>query len=65
MKASEIKALSQEELPKKLDEKQKELFELRFKATTKQLKNHRQIPGIKKDIARIKTESQQRALGAK
>lgn len=62
MKASEVKALSQEELPKKLVEKQKELFELRFKSSTKQLKNHREIPQVKKDIARLKTEERQRAL---
>lgn len=65
MKASDIKALSQDELPKKLDEKQKEMFELRIKASTKQLKNHRQIPWVKKDIARLKTETRQRALGNK
>ena len=65
MKASEIKSLNQDELPKKLTEKQKELFEVRLKASTKQLKNHRQIPWIKKDIARLKTESRQRALNSK
>jgi len=65
LKANEIKALSQNELPKKLTEKQKELFELRFKASTKQLKNHRQIPQVRKDIARIKTEERQRALSSK
>jgi len=63
LKASEFKTFSQDELPKKLNEKQKELFELRFKARTKQLKNHRQIPQAKKDVARLKTESRQRALG--
>jgi large subunit ribosomal protein L29 len=65
LKASEIKSLSQDELPKKLAEKQKELFELRLKASTKQLKNHRQIPWVKKDIARLKTESRQRTLESK
>ncbi|MCL2150005.1 MAG: 50S ribosomal protein L29 [Dehalococcoidia bacterium] len=65
MKADEIKALSPEELSKKLTEKQKELFELRIKASTKQLKNHRQIPPVKKDIARLKTEERQRALSGK
>jgi len=60
MKPSEIKSLSQDELAKKLTEKQKELFELRFKASTKQLKNPCQIPQVKKDIARLKTEERQR-----
>ena len=65
MKTNEIKALSQEELTKRIAEKQKELFELRFKASTKQLKNHRQIPQVKKDIARLKTEERRYASSDK
>jgi len=65
MRASEIKTLSQDELAKKLNEKHKELFELRFKASTKQLKNPRQIPQVKKDIARLKTEERGRVLSGK
>jgi len=65
LKASEIKSLSQDELPKKLTERQKELFELRLKASTRQLKNHRQIPQAKKDIARLKGESRRRILESK
>jgi large subunit ribosomal protein L29 len=63
LKAKEVKALSDEELNKKLDEAHKEYFELRFSAATKQLKNHRDIPRAKKTIARIKTEMRQRELG--
>ena len=62
MKAKEVKALSDEELKKKLEEAHKEYFELRFSAATKQLKNHRDIPKVKKTIARIKTEIRQREL---
>jgi large subunit ribosomal protein L29 len=65
LKANEVKTLNQDELSKKIGEKQKELFELRIKASTKQLKNHRQIPWVKKDIARLHTESRQRKLSSK
>lgn len=63
MKAKEVRALSDEELIKKEETAQKEYFELRFSAATKQLKNHRDIPKVKKTIARIKTEIRQRQLG--
>ena len=62
MKAKEVKALSDEELLKQIEATQKEYFDLRFKAATKQLKNHRDIPKVKKTIARIKTEIRQRQL---
>lgn len=65
MKAEEVRSLSDEDLLKKLDEAHKESFELRLKAATKQLKNHRQIPVVKKTIARIETEMRQRQLGAR
>lgn len=65
MKTSDIQSLSDQELAKKLDEKHRELFDLRFKASTKQLKNHRQIPPVKKDIARLNTVKRQRELGMK
>jgi large subunit ribosomal protein L29 len=55
MKIEEIKALSLEELAKRLEDSQKELMDLRFKAATRQLANHRQIPKLKKTIARLNT----------
>ena len=63
MKAKDVKALSDGELDKQLDEKGRGLMELRFKAATRQIKNHREIPAARKDIARIKTEKRQRELG--
>ncbi|MFH1662405.1 MAG: 50S ribosomal protein L29 [Chloroflexota bacterium] len=62
MKAKEVKALSDEGLIKQIEAAQKEYFDLRFKAATKQLKNHRDIPIVKKTIARIKTEIRRRQL---
>ena len=55
MKAKEIKALSVEELDKKLNELKKDLFMLRMQHATNQLDNPLQLATVKKDIARIKT----------
>ncbi len=55
MKVEEIRTRSSEELAKQLEEAHQELFNLRFRLATKQLVNHREIPRIKKIIARLKT----------
>ena len=63
MKTSEIRALSNEELSTKLKEAHEELFNLRFRLATRQLGNHREIPRVKKRIARIRTILRERELG--
>ncbi|MFP3880509.1 MAG: 50S ribosomal protein L29 [Dehalococcoidia bacterium] len=63
MKASEIRALSNEELLTKLEEAHEELFNLRFRLATRQLGNHREIPRVKRRIARIKTIMREGELG--
>ena len=63
MKASEIRALNNEELLTKLEEAHEELFNLRFRLATRQLGNHREIPRVKKRIARIETIIRERELG--
>jgi large subunit ribosomal protein L29 len=63
LKASEIRALSNEELLSKLEEAHEELFNLRFRLATRQLGNHREIPRVKQTIARIKTILKERELG--
>ncbi len=65
MKLTEIKALGDAELQKKLEEAHQELFNLRFKLATKQLVNHRQLPAVRKRIARINTIIRERELGKK
>ena len=62
MKVEEIRALSTEELAKQLEEAHQELFNLRFRAATKQLVNHREIPRVKKRIAQLKTIMREREL---
>ena len=63
MKASEIRALSNEELSTRLTEAHEELFNLRFRLATRQLGNHREIPRVKRRIARIETILRERELG--
>lgn len=63
MKVEEIRRLSNEELWKRLEETHQELFNLRFRLATRQLVNHREIPKVKKKIARIKTVLRERELG--
>ena len=64
MKVEEIRALKTEELAKHLEEAHKELFDLRFRLSTKQLVNHREVRRVRKDIARLKTIMRERELGA-
>ncbi len=63
MKVEEIRALSTEGLKKQLEEAHQELFNLRFRLATKQLVNHREVPRVKKEIARLKTIIRERELG--
>ena len=63
MKIEEIRALSSEELAKQLEEAHQELFNLRFRLATKQLVNHREIPRVKRKIARLMTVMRERELG--
>jgi large subunit ribosomal protein L29 len=61
-KVEEIKRLSDEDLKKELDETYRRLFTLRLQKATLQLTNHRELPGVKRQIARLKTIQRQREL---
>ena len=63
MKTSEIRVLTDEELLKKLEEAHEELFNNRFQLATRQLGNHRELPKVQRNIARIKTILRERELG--
>ncbi len=65
MKVEEIRALSDGELSKQLEEAHQELFNLRFRLVTRQLVNHRELPRAKKKIARIETIIRERKLGVR
>jgi len=63
LKVEEIRALTSEELAKQLELAHRELLDLRFRLSTKQLVNHREIPRVKREIARLKTIMMERELG--
>lgn len=64
-KIDEIRALGAEEMKKQLEAAHEELFNVRLKLATKQLANHREIPRLKKKIARINTVLRERELGVR
>jgi len=63
LKIDEIRSLGDAELLKRLGEARQELFNLRLRVATRQLANHRELPKVKKRIARIETVIRQRELG--
>jgi large subunit ribosomal protein L29 len=62
LRVDEIRVLNSEELVRQLEAAHKELFELRFKVSTRQLVNHREIRRVKKTIARLNTVMREREL---
>jgi large subunit ribosomal protein L29 len=65
LRTTEIHALNNEELLTKLEEAHEELFNLRFRLATRQLTNHREIPKVKRNIARMKTILRERELSTR
>lgn len=62
MKIQEIRKLTTEDLNKKLDEFKKELFNLKFSASTGNLEKPHKIKELRHDVARIKTVIREREL---
>ena len=65
MKASDVKAMTQDELTDELAKLKKEQFNLRFQRATGQLENTARVRQVRRDIARIKTISRHKAGEAK
>lgn len=61
-KSEEIRKLSDADLAKELQETYRRLFSLRLQQTTRQLTNHRQLPQLRRQIARLKTIQREREL---
>lgn len=55
MKNSEIRAMSNEEILKKIEESNEELFNLRFSQATGNLEKPSRIKELRKLVARMKT----------
>ena len=60
MKAEDVHKLSNEELLVERQRLRKQLFELRCQAVTEKLENPRQISNLRRDIARLLTEANER-----
>jgi large subunit ribosomal protein L29 len=62
MKATEVKAMSDEQLALALKDTEKHLFQLRFQSATDRLETPSEIRKAKQDIARVRTEQRAREL---
>ena len=62
MKIEEIRKLSNEEITKKIEEYEEELFNLRFSQATGNLEKPSRIKELRKTVARMKTVLREREL---
>ncbi len=58
----EIRALTDEQLSSELDSTYKELMNVRFRLSTRQLNNPQELRKVRKTIARVKTVMSQRIM---
>jgi len=65
MKAGELRRLSDQELLREYDDRMRELFNLRYQASTEQLENPALIRYTRRDIARIQTILREREMESK
>ena len=62
MEISVIHALTDEQLHSELDNSHRELMNLRFRWSTRQINSHQELRKVKKDIARLKTVIRMREM---
>ncbi|HTY81754.1 MAG TPA: 50S ribosomal protein L29 [Dehalococcoidales bacterium] len=62
-KLKDVRAIEPPELKKQLEETRQELFNLRFRLSTKQLVNHREVRRVKHKIAQLETIIKEKELG--
>ncbi len=65
MKASDVKAMSADQLADELAKLKKEQFNLRFQKATGQLEKTSRVREVRRDIARIKTIAAETAAKGK
>lgn len=58
----EIRALTNEQLASELESTYRELMNIRFRISTRQLDNPQELRNVKKTIARVKTVMKQRGM---
>ncbi len=61
-KTAEIRKLSEADVSKELLETYRRLFSMRLQRETGQLTNHREVPRVRRQVARLKTIQRQRQL---
>jgi large subunit ribosomal protein L29 len=61
-KIADIRKLSDANLKKELDETYRKMFDIQRQKSMLQLANHREIPQVRRSIARLKTIARQREL---
>jgi len=61
-KTTDIRKLSDADLRKEMDEAYRRLFSMRLQNETRQLTNHRELPAMRRQIARLKTIQRERQL---
>jgi large subunit ribosomal protein L29 len=64
MKKQELRALTEAEIPRRLQELRQELFNLRFQYATRRLTNTARIREVRRDIARLLTRQRELQLRA-
>ncbi len=64
-KTEEIRKLSEADLAKELEEAHRRLFSLRLQRETRQLPNHRELPKVRRLVARLKTIRRERQMAAR
>ena len=64
MKASDVRAMTDDQLKDELIKLKKEQFNLRFQKASGQLENTARVRQVRRGIARIKTMQQSRSAGA-
>jgi large subunit ribosomal protein L29 len=55
MNASEVRELGTEEIHRELEQARENLFNLRFRLATSQLRDHNVLKAARRDIARLET----------
>ena len=61
-KVEEVRKLSDADLAKELEEARRRLFSVRLQVVTRQATNHRELPRIRRHVARLKTIQRAREL---
>ena len=64
MKKQELRALTEGDIARQLDELRQELFNLRFQYATRRLTNTARIREVRRDIARVLTLAGQKRGGS-